>query len=242
MLITLATHTTKQLTPCQKEPLSRYRTSQKTTLVFCQMRSCQYIGLKNKPLFIRLLFSGKLKIRVREDHFVFISDDLKHDIPFVEICNCMIHKHYYTDRNIPVTRDIEFNDGCSSQFKCINPFAQFSYRSVPTTRAYFETSHGKSKSDGLGGVVKCAATREVNGRQVIIRNTQELFEFCREKLTVENSQTNKALLNRIFYFVSTNELDEYRLQAPNEKHSTVKGTRKIHQIFNGSVTKKGFYH
>ena len=91
-------------------------------------------------------------------------------------------------------------------------------------------------------VVKCAATREVNGRQVIIRNAQELFEFCLEKLTVENSQTNKALLNRIFYFVSTNELDEYRLQAPNEKHSTVKGTRKIHQIFNGFVTEKGFYH
>ena len=49
----------------------------------------------------------KVEDRVREDHFVFISDDLKHDIPFVEICNSMIHKHY-TDRNIPLTRDIEF--------------------------------------------------------------------------------------------------------------------------------------
>ena len=89
---------------------------------------------------------------------------MKHDIPFVEICNSMIHKHY-TDRNIPVTRDIEFNDGCNSQFKCISAFPQFSYRSVTTTRVYFETSHGKSKSDGLRGVVKCAATREVNGRK-----------------------------------------------------------------------------
>ena len=57
----------------------------------------------------------KVEDRVREDHFIFISDDLKHEIPFVEICNSMIHKRY-TDRNIPVTRDIEFNDGCSSQF------------------------------------------------------------------------------------------------------------------------------
>ena len=119
---------------------------------------------------------------------------MKHGIPFVEICNSMIHKHY-TDQNIPVTRDIEFNDGCSSQFKGINAFTKFSYHSVPTTRVYFETSHGKSKSDGLGGVVKCAATSEVNGRQVIIQNAQELFEFCCEKLTVENSQTNEALLN-----------------------------------------------
>ena len=109
----------------------------------------------------------KVEDQVREDHFVFVSDDLKHDILFVEICNSMIHKHY-ADRNIPVTRDIEFNDGCSSQFKCINVFTQFSYRPVPTTRVYFETSHSKSKSDGLGGVVKCAATREVNGRYTFL--------------------------------------------------------------------------
>ena len=61
--------------------------------------------------------------------------------------------------------------------KCINAFTQFSYRQVSTTRVYFEKSHGKSKSDGLGGVDKFAATREVNERQVI-RNALELFEFC----------------------------------------------------------------
>ena len=119
----------------------------------------------------------------------------------------MIHKHY-ADRNIPATRDIEFNDGCSSQFKCINVFTQFSYRPVPTTRVYFETDHSKSKSDGLGGAVKCAATREVNGRQVI-RNALELSEFCSENLTIENSPANKALLNRTFYIVLTSELNEY---------------------------------
>ena len=41
----------------------------------------------------------KVEDQVREDHFVFISSDLKHDIPFAEICNTMIHKHY-ADRNI----------------------------------------------------------------------------------------------------------------------------------------------
>ena len=28
---------------------------------------------------------------LHEDHFTFISDDMKHDIPFVELCNGMIH-------------------------------------------------------------------------------------------------------------------------------------------------------
>ena len=79
---------------------------------------------------------------------------------------------------MPVLTDIECNDGCSSQFKCIAAFTQYAYRSVQTARIFFEISHGKSKSDGLGGVVKGFAIREVNAREVIIRNASELFEFC----------------------------------------------------------------
>ena len=36
---------------------------------------------------------------VKEDHFVFMSKNLKHNILFVEICNSIIHK-YYTDKEI----------------------------------------------------------------------------------------------------------------------------------------------
>ena len=53
---------------------------------------------------------------LREDHLIFISNDLKHDVAFVEVVNEKIHKHY-TDAGIHITRDFEFNDGCSLQFK-----------------------------------------------------------------------------------------------------------------------------
>ena len=72
---------------------------------------------------------------------------------------------------MPVLTYIEFNDGCSCQFKCIATFTQYACCSVPTNRIFFETSHGKSKSDGLGEVVKGFATREVNAKEVIIHNT-----------------------------------------------------------------------
>ena len=53
---------------------------------------------------------------VREDHLVFISDDRKHDVPFVELCNELTHK-YYAEEGLKITHDIEYNDGCASQFK-----------------------------------------------------------------------------------------------------------------------------
>ena len=43
-------------------------------------------------------------------------------------------------------------------------------------RVYFETSHGKSKSDDLDGVVKGYVSREVASKNVLIRNAKELYE------------------------------------------------------------------
>ena len=39
----------------------------------------------------------KVGEEVREDHLIFISEDRKHDVPFVELCNDMLHKHYQDD-------------------------------------------------------------------------------------------------------------------------------------------------
>ena len=46
---------------------------------------------------------------MREDHFTFISNDLTHDVPFVELCNAMIHS-YHDERDINIEIDTEFND------------------------------------------------------------------------------------------------------------------------------------
>ena len=46
---------------------------------------------------------------------------------------------------------------------------------------YFETGHDKSKSDGLGGVVKGYSSREVALKNILIHNAKELYEFCKKK-------------------------------------------------------------
>ena len=57
---------------------------------------------------------------------------------------------------------IRVNDGCASQYKSINGFSAVARRKIKMTRIYFESSHGKSKSDGLGGVVKAFVSRAVS--------------------------------------------------------------------------------
>ena len=46
---------------------------------------------------------------------------------------------------------------------------------------FFEASHGKSKSDGLGGVVKGYASREVTSKNVLMRNTKRIVWILQRK-------------------------------------------------------------
>ena len=45
-----------------------------------------------------------------------------------------------------------------------------------TIRVFLETSHDKSKSNGLGGVFKWHVSRDVAAKEVVIRNRKERFD------------------------------------------------------------------
>ena len=72
---------------------------------------------------------------------------------------------------------------------------------------YFETSHGKSKSGGLGVVVKGYTSREVAAANTVIQNTAKLYQFCNEKLTVLGLDEDKKLLNCLFFYQSKNNIE-----------------------------------
>ena len=109
---------------------------------------------------------------------MFFSVDKKKGPWFVELCNVKIME-FYAENSVVVNHDIEFTDGCGSQFKSIKSFKMLTERSIRTTHIYFETAHGKSKSDGLGGgVVKSYCSATVNSGDATIRDASELFDFC----------------------------------------------------------------
>ena len=95
----------------------------------------------------------KIDDETHEDHFVIISDDTKHDAPFVELANKKIHEHY-RGLSISFDIDIEFNDGCAPQYKSKTAIYHLVQRENSQFVSTLKHQHGKSKSDGLGGVVK----------------------------------------------------------------------------------------
>ena len=56
----------------------------------------------------------KVSVIVWEDHIKFISNDLKQNVPYVELCSRKFHKH--KTKGIKITHKIEYNNGCASQF------------------------------------------------------------------------------------------------------------------------------
>ena len=108
---------------------------------------------------------------------------------------------HYKNEGLHIEHDVEHNDGCAIQFKCIRVFSALARRNIKTTSIFCETSHGKSKSDGLGGVVNCYVSCSVCGEKTIIRNGKELFQFYEENLVVRDAfESNKPMLNRLFFF------------------------------------------
>ena len=104
-------------------------------------------------------------------------------------------------------------------------------RKTKTTRVFSETSHGKSKSDSLGGVVKSFASRAVCGERLIIHDAKELFEFFKTNLTVKDVLDNdKPMLNRRFFYISKDEMESYRAAFPSQSYQSIKGTLAIHQV------------
>ena len=172
----------------------------------------------------------KVSNEIRENHLVFISDDKKHDVPFIEKCIEIFH-HHYVEEGLQINHNIEYNDGCSSQFKCIRAFSSLARRPVKTTRIFCETNRGKSKSDGLAGVVKAFGSRAVCSERRVIRDAKELTDFFDKTLEVKSAiESNRPMLKRLFFYISLKDMEDYRSVFPSLKYNYISGTLSIHEV------------
>ena len=99
---------------------------------------------------------------VKKESVIFISNDSRHDDDGVAHFMSMTYK-YLKEKNPKLAHFEEFSDGCASQYRCVTSI----YKIVCAHNlsinpnyfeSYFESSHGKSSSDGLGALVKYIAT------------------------------------------------------------------------------------
>ena len=80
-----------------------------------------YWSQTQATLFPVVTFHKDINCNLLEDRLAYVSDDKKHDCAFVELVNTKIHE-YYKQQGVQINLDIEFTDGCVSQFKSINHF------------------------------------------------------------------------------------------------------------------------
>lgn len=82
----------------------------------------------------------------------------------------------------------------------------------------------KSACDAEIGVLNRAVDRAIIGKKVVINNTKDLFEFCQEKLILDEPYTK-----RNFFYVKADEISRNR---PETNVKTIPSTRKLHNIEN----------
>ncbi|KAK3907971.1 ARL14 effector protein [Frankliniella fusca] len=82
-----------------------------------------------------------------------------------------------------------FSDSTTSQYRNRNAFCNLCHHledfGIEAEWNYFETAHGKSPCDSLGGIIKrCAAKASLQG--TLIRSAEELFTWARNKWSEES--------------------------------------------------------
>ena len=174
---------------------------------------------------------------IHEDHFAIISDDTKHDVPFVELANKKIHE-YYRGFGVSFDIEIEFNDGCASQYKSKTAIYHLVQREKLTVCVYFEASHGKNKSDGLGGVIKSYVSREVGANELIIRNGRDMYEFCVASFTIVEG---KGKMLSCHFIWLKEDLEAVRANIADDGHCRIRGMRKLHQVITKSNKRNGVF-
>lgn len=86
---------------------------------------------------------------------LFFSNNIEHDVAFVEICYRIIHQDYSNTGKI-TKKNYEINNGCTQQFQSYKGFLSLMEGPLKPDQVFFDSLHGKSVSYGVGGHLKSA--------------------------------------------------------------------------------------
>ncbi|XP_014676865.1 PREDICTED: uncharacterized protein LOC106816757 [Priapulus caudatus] len=166
-----------------------------------------------------------------KEELVFLSSDKIHDAHAVKAFLVEANRHLREKRHLNLKHEVQFTDGCSSQYKSRLPFRHISEAvalfGVPITRCFFGSRHGKGPSDGVTGVVKSFVRSAVMARRAIVRNASEMYQYCVQELTRDDVEGACCHARRTFFFVED-------IERPNEITKTIPGTRGLHCVQTSS--------
>ena len=175
-----------------------------------------------------------------------ITSDKQHDGHAVACFLNRINDHLRVDHGIKSQLQIQFSDGCSCQFKSKLPFSDISSGNedfgYPIIRNFFGSCHGKSPSDGEGGVVKSKIHQLIKSTGIVINNASTFFAGAKVHLSkaARSNDGKCAHYRRSFILVTPDEIDRTsQVRKEREKVKTLNGTRQLHSVMglNAGVVK-----
>lgn len=166
-----------------------------------------------------------------KEHWLIVSDDLKHDYHFVHnnITLLIIPELKKLGCNITVLH--ERTDGCASQYKSCHAFGDISRSeaeiNVHVIRNFSASGHGKGEVDAAAGALKTAARKAIvsgGPDKFVCQSASDLYNFA---LSHFQTTGKKAKLHdRRFFLLDQGSVD----RTLRGTYTTVKGTKKLHQI------------
>ena len=153
--------------------------------------------------------------------FTTISGDNEHDYNaveyYIEFAFQIISASHVTD-----DRMYKYSDGCSAQFTSKGHFKRLYWYNVLAERHYFGFKHGKSEADGYSNVVKRSPDAAVKSTQLMMKNVKDMYKWVSNHLKLYEPSSKRHFIN------------VYQGQVPGipDDLTTIKGTRKIHQVAN----------
>jgi hypothetical protein len=146
-----------------------------------------------------------------------------------------LENDYLRSQGLTIKMEIQFTDGCGSQYKSKGPFFDISNyeRSAgwPVQRHFFGSRHGKGPSDGEGGVIKSKVDFFVKTRKYLVRNGKEMFEVCKQELTKDGPchlDQDSGIHSRRIFTYTPGEIERNVKERNGLK--TIKGTRDFHTV------------
>lgn len=160
----------------------------------------------------------------RKHSIVIVSNDLDHDANAVNKFREEIYKKL--EDEVPKLSLIhEWTDGCANQYKGKVGFADVSNDDKRVQRHFFETSHGKNVCDGVGATLKNVCHHAVISNKHVIGDANSMYEFAKERLTVNTVETKRE-----FLYVAADTITRNRPEVAEAE--TLVGTRKLHSVKN----------
>ena len=165
----------------------------------------------------------------------FLSEDKDHSNQQVQQFEKRMFEIVREKLKRPMTKWIRYSDGCGGQFKsgfCVADLleAPETFQVTDTTFNFFESHEGKSCSDSIGSIVKCAFMRGILKKRAPVQSVDGILSIILEEAKPSTEKFTSFIVEKFGWF---------KKKLPTSRnYCKVKGIMGLHslKLHDGKIT------